>query len=29
MLDCIDAFYIENDTELSWPIELGEVYDEN
>ena len=27
--DCPGVFYIENDTELSWTIELGAVCDEN
>ena len=29
MVSLIGAFYIENDTKLSWPIRLGTVCDEN
>lgn len=29
MTDHIDMVYIENETELSWPMGLGTVYDEN
>ena len=29
MTDCIGTIYVENETELSWPIKLGVVYDEN
>ena len=29
MINCTSAFYVENDTKLSWPIRLGVVYDEN
>lgn len=29
MIDHVDAFHVENDTELPWPIRLGAIYDEN
>ena len=29
VIDRIGIVYIENDTELSWPIGQGVVYDEN
>ena len=29
MTDCIDVVNTENETELSWPIKLSTVFDEN
>ena len=29
MTDCIDVVYVENETKLSWSIELGSVCGEN
>lgn len=29
MIECIDAIYIENKTDLMWPIGLGPIYDKN
>ena len=29
VIDCIDAIYEENETQLLWPIRLRTVYDEN
>ena len=28
MINCIDAVYTKNETELSWSIELGSICDE-
>ena len=28
-IDCMSAVNIENETELSWPIKQGVIYDEN
>lgn len=29
MTDCTNAFYIENNIEMLWPIGPGTIYDEN
>lgn len=29
MTNRIDVLYVENKIKLSWPIELGPIYDEN
>ena len=29
VIDCTSAIYIENEIELSWPIGLGAICDEN
>ena len=29
VIDCTDAIYVKNETELSWPIRPSLVYDEN